>query len=257
MSQRVISQIKENTKIAETILFKILNSIKPGISTYEVDRIAEKEFKNNNVLPATKFLGLKNSISIAINEEVLFGEISKVKKIKESDVVKIGLGIFNKGYFADLAFTIIAGEAKETNKKLIKGTASALSKVIPLLKSNVKIYDVSNLIEATLKNYNLKPICEITGHGIGRNLHQPPSIPNCKNLSFIDYNLRLKENDIVCIEPIASTGEGKLLQKNRGRFITKDKKPTAHFETPILIKKNGAEILSKKCFKFIRELTEI
>ncbi|MDI6603231.1 MAG: M24 family metallopeptidase, partial [Patescibacteria group bacterium] len=166
MTQKAILQIKENTKIAENTLFKIVNSIKPGISTYELNRIAKQEFKKNNALPSTKFLGLKHYLSIGINEEIFFGEISKTKKIRKGDVIQISLGLFKNGYFTDLALAKTIGRVSLEKEKLVKGSAMALYKAINLLKSNLKLYEISNLIEKTLRGYNLTPICEIMGHGL-------------------------------------------------------------------------------------------
>lgn len=257
MDQKAIDQIKENTKIAEDILFKVIKSIKPGITTYEVDQIAKQEFEKNEVLPSANFLSFPHYISISINEDVIFGKISKKKKVQEGDVVKLTLGIFKNGYFTDLGFTLIAGNGSSLKRRrLIEGTAMALYNATQNLKSGVTVREISSIIENALKQYNLNPVSEIMGHGIGRNLHEPPFIPNCEKLSFIDYNLKFCKNAIVCIEPVATSGNSKVNRKNKISFITKDKESVAHFEFPVLIKDKGIEILGKKIFEHIRFLKE-
>lgn len=254
MNKKVIKKIRENTIIAEDILFKIFKFVNIGVTTYELNQIAEQEFKKNKGLPSAKFLGLPLSVSVAINNEVLFGKITKDRKIEDGDIVKLALGIFKDGYFSDLGLTVIVGTTTKENKKLIIGTAEALMEAVKKLSVGISVKEISTTIEDTLRNYDLNPICEITGHGIGRNLHEPPAIPNCKNLSFIDYDYKFRIGDIVCIEPIATTGTGEVLKKNKITFITKDKTPSAHFELPILIKKDGVEILGRRTFEHLKSL---
>lgn len=254
MRGEMIKKIKENTKIGEDILFKIVEWIRPGVATYKLNEIAKQEFRKYNALPSAKFYNLDYYLSMAINEELLFGEISKKKKIKEGDLIKLSLGIFKEGYCSDLALTLGIGKLSSTERRLIKVTAQAMDKVISILKNGLKVQKISMTIENTFKKYRLNPICEIMGHGIGKNLHEPPVIPNCQNLPFVDYDFKLKKNTIVCIEPLATTGSGKLIRKDKVRFIMKDKKPSTHFEFPILIKDKGNEVLGKRIFEYIKSL---
>jgi len=254
MNKKDINKIKENTKIAEDILFRTAEVISPGVSTYELNQIARREFEKNKALPSAKFLGLPYWISVAINDEVLFGKISRNKKIKDGDVVKVALGIFKEGYFSDLAFTINVGTIPKESKNLIMGTSEALKSVLNKLSVGIIVKEISTIIEGTLKKHNLNPICEIMGHGIGRSLHEPPAIPNCKDISFVNYDYRLKIGDIICIEPIATTGNGEVIRRDKTSFITKDKKPSAHFELPVLIDKEKIQILGKRIFKYLESL---
>lgn len=254
MIQEKIFQIKENTKIGEDILFKIVKAIRPGITTYKLNQIAEEEFKKNKALPSAKFHNPKYSISIGVNEEVLFGEISKAKKIKTGDVVTLGLGIFKNGYFSDMALTLIVDQGSLAKKRLVIGTAKTLYNIVQKLKSGIMVKNISDFIENNLKKYGLKPIHEIMGHGIGKHLHETPAIPTCKDLPFVDYNYKLRKNEIICLEIIATFGSGAVIRKNKKGFITRDKKPTAYFELPVLIKDKKVEILGKKIFEFIKSL---
>lgn len=249
-------KIRENTKIAEEILMKIIKKANKEVSTFELNEIARKEFEKYKAKPAAFLFGYPNYISIAKDEQVFFGPIDKKEFLKEGDLVKIALGLYKNDYFTDLGFTFLIGEASEEKKNLVKGTANALSKAIGVIKPDAKIYEISRIIEETLTSYNLSPVYEILGHGVGRNLHEPPYIPNKTRLPLIDYEDKIKEADIICIEPIATAGNGKIKKVGKGRldYRTKDKKPVAHFELPILVKREGSKILAKTLYELIQEL---
>ena len=247
--------IKENTKIAEEILLKIIENTKEGVSTYDLNRVAEKEFKRYEAMPSTFVFGYENYISVAKNEEVLFGKISKEEILRQGDLVKIALGLFRNNYFTDLGFSLLLGNENEYPKKqtLISGTAHALCKAIERIKEGTVIDVVSGTIEDTLSKYDLAPVYEIMGHGVGRNLHEKPNIPNKRELPLVDYSYELKRGEIVCIEPIATLKNGKIIEESE-TILTRNRKPVAHFELPVLIKKDEGEVLAERLYSCIREL---
>ena len=191
---------------------------------------------------------------MSTNEELFFGEISKNKIFKEGDAIKLALGVYKDGFYTDLGLTTIVGKPDNRVKRLLNGTAMALCNAINKVKEGVEVKVLSNEIESTLKKYKLLPISDITGHGVGRNLHEPPSIPSLTNLELIDYEAKLVRDTVICIEPLATLGNPKLLQKKKMMFVTADKDICAHFEIPVLVRKNGFEVLTPKIYDYVKSL---
>lgn len=256
--------ITENTIIAENILIKIFRHTTIGTTLRELYQIANGDIKKNNAVPSAHVLGYKNfPMSIAINERVFFDKESKT--IKNGDLVKLGLGLFKNGYFTDLGFSFIVYKNQKDkniffskNGKLIRGTAKALVEGANNAVGGVTIDKISNKIESVLNNFNLRPVSTITGHGIGKKLHEQPVIPNTGDLPFINYSYRLRQGEIICIEPIATMGSGKVKNINKSSYdiITSDKEPVAHYETPILIGAKRSGVLAPHLFGIIKNIAE-
>jgi methionyl aminopeptidase len=257
LKQKIIA---ENTVIAENILIKIFKQVRVGMALRELYQIAEHDIEKNDVVPSSHILGYDNfPMSIAINDRVFFDKESKI--IKNGDLVKLALGLFRQGYFTDIGFSFIAGKNQEDNKiskrqKLIRGTAKALIEAIGNTDAGVNINKISNKIKTTLSDFDLQPIPIITGHGIGKNLHEQPVIPNTDNLPFINYSYSLKQGEIICIEIITTTGNGKIKNKDRLNYdiVTDDREPVAHYEIPILVKKKHSIILASKIYSAIKNI---
>lgn len=254
MSATPIEPIYTNTRLAEKILFTVIPQIREGVPTYALNQIVKKEFKRCDAIPAVRFLKSPHALSIAVNEEVLFGEVSKQKKIQKGDVVKIALGLFKGGYFTDLGFTIVVGSPSPAQQRLLKGTANALIRAIQKIKAGISVRTIASTIERTLHRSSLAPIPYLMGHGIGRNLHEPPEIPNCTLLPYLKYDTRLAEYSVIAIEPIATTGSGEVRRDAGLSFITADGAPVAHFELPVLVTESGPIILAKKLFSCMENL---
>ena len=248
-----LSVIRKNTLIAEDILIKLADVARPGMTTAELDAIARLEFEKNGALSATATYGIKESVSISIDEEVVFGNVGFEKTFKAGDCVKFATGVFKDGLFTDLGFTILLQPASEDKIRLVRGSAAALCKGVEMCKSSRKLWDISNAIETELVSNELVPVKAIMGHGVGKNLHEKPSIPNTTKAPFVDYSIGIRAGEVICIEPIATTGNGESNLEGI-RLLTADNMPSAHFEIPVVLSDTGCEVLAPRLYEKIKTM---
>jgi len=247
----VASQVRENTLIAEEILFDLLPLVQPGISTWELHRKAEERYIRRRVLPSAPFLGSPHSISIAVNEEVVFGVISPEKLFLSGDIVKIDLGVFKNGVFSDLGVSTGVGHLSVDSAKLVHGTGHALLSALNTLFDQVTVGEISTALESTLRNNRISPIPQICSHAIGRHPHERPFVPSVTTLPFVDYEDRLSRGVIICIEPFGTNGSGQTSNGACHPLSTTDAHPVAYFELPVFISDSGPEVLAKQTFSYI------
>jgi methionyl aminopeptidase len=228
------------------ILFKMLKiigeSIVPGISTKEINLLAEELARKHNVLPAFKgYQGFPASICTSINEEIVHG-IPGERIIKEADIVSIDLGVNYEGYFSDAAITVAVGKIDSRVKKLIEVTKKALSIGINQACPDNHLSDISYSIQNYVEKNGFSVVRQFVGHGIGRNLHEEPEIPN---FGRPKEGPVLKAGMVFAIEPMVNMGtwEAEILG-NGWTAVTKDRLPSAHFEHTIAITEGRAEILT-------------
>lgn len=242
-----IAKIKESCIIVCKTLAELASILKPGITGAYLDRVAEEYIRSNNAIPS--FLGYKNfpaSLCISINEVVVHGIPSEVE-FKEGDVVSIDCGVYKNGFHGDSAYTFMIGEVQSEVKKLLSVTLESLYEGIKQAIDGNRVGDIGAAIQNhTETKHRYGVVRELVGHGVGKNLHEAPDVPN--------YGKRgkgpmLKEGMVIAIEPMINLGTGKVKQKNDGWTIfTADKKTSAHYEHTLAIRKNEAEILSDHSF---------
>ncbi len=247
-----IEILKEGGKRLATILYKIKDMIKPGISTKELDIYAEKLIREYGDEPA--FLnytpeGVKTpypaSLCVSVNEEVVHGIPKKDKILKEGDIVSIDLGLKHKGLFTDMALTVAVGNVNEQNKKLLEITEQVLQVGISVSREGNRVGDIGYAIENFIRSQKYKyGIVEIlAGHGVGRAIHEDPYIPNFGKKGTGD---KLVSGMVIAIEPMLNLGtKNIILDKDEYTFRTADGKNSAHFEHTILITEGDPEILTK------------
>ena len=245
----------ENIRLAAKILSEAHNlieqNIRPGISTYELDMIAEKFILEQDAIPSQK--GYKNFIEgkpdfpaaacISINDEVIHGVPSKSKILRQGDIVSIDLTVEKNRYFADAARTYIVGEAKtKEDEKLVKTTIEAFYEGIKYAKIGNRIGDISNAIQRFVNKNGFDVIRAYQGHGVGSKMHEEPGIPNYGKAGV---GPRLEEGMTLAIEPMVVQGSYEVLELDDGwTVVTKDGKNSAHYENTILITNDGPEILT-------------
>lgn len=244
-SKREIGLMKEaGIKLAE--LRELLEGyIKPGITTGELNRIAEKFLVENNLTsPFKNYNGFPASICTSVNEEVVHGIPKDSVKLKDGDIISIDLGINHKGYYADSGWTYPVGTITDELKQLLEVTEAALFEGLKLVKPGNHISDISNAIEQFIKPYGYGIVEDFTGHGIGRELHEEPMIPN---FGKPNRGPVMQPGMTFCVEPMINLGSKnvKILSDN-WTTITIDKKQSAHFEHTIVVTDNGYEILTDK-----------
>lgn len=233
--------------LAETRL-ELERHLKPGISTLELDKIAEDYIKSRGALASFKnYEGFPGSLCASVNEEVIHGIPSKKRILKDGDIISIDLGVNYQGYHADSAWTYAIGDVKPEVLELMKITEEALYQGLEAAKPGNRVGDISYAIESYVNQFGYGIVREFTGHGIGKSLHEAPYVPNYgeKGLGAL-----LAEGMTICIEPMINLGTEKIrVLGDDWTVITADKKPSAHFEHMIVITKDGYEILTPKLEK--------
>lgn len=218
------------------------DKIRPGITTKELNEIADKFIRDKGCIPS--FLGYEGypaSICTSVNEEVVHG-IPSNRKLKNGDIITIDVGAIYKGYHGDTARTYKVGTVPKEVSDLMKYTKEALYKGLSVIKPGIKLNEVCKAIESVAKEHKYGVIRELTGHGIGTEMHEDPYIPNYANN---ESELILKEGMTLAIEPMFSLkGRQVWLLDDDWTIVTRDSSVAAHYEHTIVVTKNGYKILT-------------
>lgn len=218
--------------------------IKPGITTLELDKLAEQYIIKQGARPSFKnYNGYPYSICVSINNEVVHGLPSN-RKLVSGDIVSIDIGACYKGYHGDSAWTYPVGDISYEKKYLLEHTEKALYEGLSVIKDGVKVGDIGFAIEQYAKKHKLAVVRELVGHGVGSSLHEEPDVPNYgkKNTGPI-----LKEGMVIAVEPMLNLGSPRVyILDDNWTIVTADNKPSAHFEHTVLVEKNGYLILTKR-----------
>ncbi|TNF09796.1 MAG: type I methionyl aminopeptidase [Bacillota bacterium] len=242
-SQREIELMREAGRILESTREMLKEHIKPGISTYHLDQLAEKHIISLGGIPSFKgYHGFPGSICTSVNEVVVHGIPSKKKLLKEGDIITLDFGVNYKGYHADSATTYPVGQVSSEIEKLLKVTEESLYEGLKQAKPGNRVSDISHAIETYVKPYGYGIVEEFTGHGIGRDLHEEPYVPN---FGKPNEGPLLKPGMTFCVEPMINLGTKKVrVLSDNWTTITTDHKPSAHFEHMIVITETGHDILT-------------
>jgi methionyl aminopeptidase len=239
-----IAKLRTAAATTMEILLKVAEEVAPGISAYDIDRLARSYCKEYGVKPAfLGYGGFPGAICVSVNEEVVHGLPVKSKVFKEGDIVSLDFGAVVDGWIGDVAVTVPVGEVSETAKRLIEVTERALYKGIEAAKAGGKLIDISRAIQRFVESHGFNVTRGYAGHGIGRSLHEEPQITN---YVFKGYpNVTLEPGMTFAIEPMVNEGTGKVKVKRDGwTVVTKDGKLSAHFEHDIAITDEGTIIMS-------------
>ena len=250
-SKREIELMREAGRIACLAQKEIEKAIRPGISTFELDKIAETVIRVNGGIPAEKgypsgIKGVPNfpgSICASINDEVIHGIPSKKTILRDGDIISIDLVAYKNGYHGDCARTYIVGSVPESTKKLVEVTRQAFFEGIKFARKGNRLGDVSHAIGNFVEKHGYSVVKEFQGHGIGAQMHEDPGIPNYGKPG---RGIRLEPGMTLAIEPMVIMGRPDILELNDGwTIITEDGSLAAHYENTILITENEPEILTK------------
>jgi len=235
----------EANRIVAEVLVMLQNTVEPGISTLELDRMAEELCEKRKARPAFKgYRGFPGSLCVSINEEVVHGIPSRKRKLKKGDIISVDFGTLYQGYYGDSAVTIPVGRVDSTNHKLLKVTEESLSEAIEQVRIGNRISDVSAAVQQHVEKNGFSIVKQFVGHGIGTALHEGPEIPN-----FVQEGSspRLLEGMVLAIEPMVNIGTHSVKVLRDGwTVVTSDKKSSAHFEHSVAVTRNGPLILSSR-----------
>jgi len=243
-SQREIELMREAGRILDLTRHMLKEHIKPGVSTHHLDQLAEKFILNLGATPSFKgYHGFPGSICASINEVVVHGIPSLKHVLKEGDIITLDFGVYYKGYHADSATTYPVGNIPLEVKQLLEVTEKALYVGLEQAKPGNYVSDISHAIETFVKPYGYGIVEEFTGHGIGRELHEAPYVPN---FGKPKQGPILKPGMTFCVEPMLNLGTKRVrILEDNWTTITADHKPSAHFEHMIVITETGYDILTK------------
>lgn len=237
-----IELLRASNQLVSKALAEVAKVIAPGVTTLELDKIAEEFIRDCNAIPA--FLGYKgypNTLCTSVNQQVVHG-IPSDYVLKSGDIVSVDCGVLYQGYYGDSAYTFAVGEVPERVKLLLNVTKESLYRGIENALEGKRIGDISNAIQEHCEHEKFSVVREMVGHGIGRSLHESPEVPNYGKRG---HGPRLQEGMVICIEPMINMGRKDITQDADGWTIqTADRQPSAHFEHCIAIKQQKPDFLS-------------
>lgn len=239
---RQLDMMRRAGELASEILQKAAATIKPGVTTGEVDAYARELMEQSGCRSA--FLGYRNfpgNICISVNEEVVHG-IGGARKVQYGDIVKIDVGIVKDGWVGDNAVTVPVGQVSEDVQRLLLATEESLHIAIDHARHGEMLGTLCNAIETYVVGLGYTVVREFVGHGVGKRLHEPPQIPNYGRKG---EKPRLREGMILAIEPMVNQGTARVkVLSDKWTVVTMDRKPSAHFEHTVLVRKGDPEILT-------------
>ncbi len=238
-----IKRISESCRIVAETLEGIRKNIVPGITTKEIDEFAESFVISKKAKPAFKgYRNYPSTVCASVNEQVVHGIPSSIK-LKEGDIISLDMGVYYKGFYGDAAVTLPVGAVSTQARKLMDVTKQALDEGIKMAVVGNRLSDISSAIQKHSESEGFSVVRNFVGHGIGRELHEEPQIPNYGRPG---EGPKLVEGMTLAIEPMINAGGWEIVILDDGwTAVTKDKSLSAHFEHTIAITKNGQDILTK------------
>ncbi|MCX5706209.1 MAG: type I methionyl aminopeptidase [Candidatus Omnitrophica bacterium] len=242
-SEADFKALKKSGEILSQVMLKLKGAVGIGISTAEIDQIAEKLILAQGAMPAFKgYKGFPTSLCTSINEEIVHG-IPSERKLKEGDIISLDLGVNYRGYFTDAAITVAVGVIPQKVKKLIEVAKKALAEGIKEARAGNHLLDISYRIQNYVERNGFSVVRQFVGHGIGLSLHEEPEIPN---FGRPHLGPLLKKGMVLAIEPMVNMGKWEAdILPNGWTAVTKDRLPSAHFEHTIAITDQEAQILTE------------
>ncbi|MBD2104357.1 type I methionyl aminopeptidase [Leptolyngbya sp. FACHB-261] len=245
-SRREIEIMRQSAKIVATVLKEISELVQPGMTTADLDAHAEKRIREMGAVPSFKgYSGFPASICASINNEVVHGIPNPKKVIKNGDVLKVDTGAFFQGFHGDSCITLAIGQVSEAAAKLIQVAEESLYKGIEQVKAGAYLLDLAGAIQDHVESNGFSIVEDFTGHGVGRNLHEEPSVFNFRTHDL--PNVKLREGMTLAIEPIVNQGSRHTrILSDRWTAVTVDNKLSAQFEHTVLVTADGYEILTDR-----------
>ena len=238
-----IELLRENNLLVSATLAEVGKHVRPGVSTLELDKLAEEFIRSHGAEPGfLGYGGFPNTLCMSVNEEVVHGIPSAKRILKEGDVLSVDCGTLMKGFYGDSAYTFAVGEIAPEVADLLRVTKEALYKGVAQAKAGNRVGDVASAVQEHAERHGYSVVRELVGHGLGCKMHEEPEVPN--------YVARgrgplLKEGMVICIEPMINMGARYVVFERDGWTVrTRDRKPSAHFEFAVAVGKEGPDVLT-------------
>lgn len=249
-TEEEIELLRENNLLVSKTLAELAKHIKPGVTTLQLDSIAEEFIRSHGAEPGfLGYGGFPYTLCTSINEEVVHGMPSH-RELQEGDIISIDCGTNMKGFYGDTAYTFAVGEISPELKKLLQVTKEALMFGVEQAVAGKRIGDISHAVQQHAEKDGYSVVRELVGHGLGRDMHESPEVPN--------YGMKgrgplLKKGMVLCIEPMINMGKRNVVCEDDGWTIrTADRKPSAHFELAVAVGSKSPDVLST--FDFINHI---
>lgn len=244
-SEREIELMRKAGMLVSEMHKFIKPFIKEGISTLELDKLCEEFILNHDAVPSCKgYEGFPCTLCTSVNEVVVHGIPNKNKILKNGDIITIDVVIGYKGYQGDAAWTYAVGEIDDDKKYLMEHTEKSLYEGLKMVKPGNRIGDISYAVQQYAESHNLGVVRELCGHGIGKDMHEEPEVPN---YGIPNTGARLKPGMVICIEPMLTFGKRDIwLLEDEWTVVTQDSKPAAHYEHTVLVTEDGYEVLTPR-----------
>ena len=245
-----IELIRISSLLVGKTLAEVAKEIKPGVTTLQLDKIAEEFIQDNGATPSFKgYGGFPSSLCTSVNEAVVHGIPNNIP-LKDGDIVSVDCGVYKNEFHGDSAFTFEVGEVSPDVKKLLNVTKQCLEKALDVAVSGNRIGDIGYAVQQHAEYNSYGVVRDLVGHGLGRSLHEKPEVPNFGKRG---RGYKMKEGLVLAIEPMINMGVKDVVQLKDGwTIVTKDGKPSAHFEHDVAVMKGKVEVLST--FEFIEEV---
>ena len=244
-SQSELDKMRRSGHIVRQVLDELRAMVAPGVSTMDLEKLAERRIKESGAKPAFKgYYGYPCVLCTSINDEIVHGIPSAKRVLKTGDIVSIDCGVVLDGYYGDAAITVAVGDAvSPERKKLMEVTEQSLYKAIEQVKIGNTISDIGGAVQEFVEANGFSVVREFVGHGIGTKLHEEPQVPNFRSRGA---DMRLREGMVLAIEPMVNSGgpEARVLE-DKWTAVTLDGSSSAHFEHCVAVTRNGPLILTQ------------
>lgn len=240
-----IARMREAGRIVCEILDELEKAVAPGVTTWELDALAEKLIHQKGARPAFKgYHGFPACLCASVNEEVVHGIPSKTRKLAEGDLMKLDFGVVYKGYFGDSARTVPVGKVSPEARALVEATREALRKAIGAAVPGNRIGDIGHAVQSHVEGRGFSVVRDFVGHGIGKTLHEEPQVPN---FGRPGQGMKLRPGMVLAIEPMVNAGTHEVqVLDDDWTAVTLDRKLSAHFEHTVLVTDGGPEVLTRR-----------
>ncbi|MBI3625687.1 MAG: type I methionyl aminopeptidase [Candidatus Rokubacteria bacterium] len=243
-SPREIALMRAAGQILAEVMERLRAFVKPGISTAEIDREVESFLASRGAKPAFKgYRGFPATVCTSINEEVVHGIPSPHRRLREGDIIGLDLGCVVDGYYADCAFTLAVGEVPPRVQELLDVTRESLDRAVDQCRPGRRLGDISHAVQEHVERHGFSVVRAFVGHGIGRELHEDPQIPN---FGEPGRGPVLKPGMVLAIEPMVTMGSWEVrILPDRWTAVTEDGSLAAHFEHTVAVSENGPDVLTR------------
>ncbi|RKH46375.1 type I methionyl aminopeptidase [Corallococcus sicarius] len=239
-----IALMRQAGRIVCEILDELEKAVAPGISTWELDALAEKLIAKKGARPAFKgYHGFPGVLCASVNQEVVHGIPSRKRRLVAGDLMKLDFGVVYRGFFGDSARTVPVGKVTPEAQALVDATRQSLEKAIQVMQAGNRIGDIGHAVQSHVEARGFSVVRDFVGHGIGRKLHEPPQVPNYGQAGA---GMKLRPGMVLAVEPMVNQGTADVeVLEDEWTAVTVDGKLSAHFEHTILISERGPEVLTR------------